>query len=353
MARGGTRGRSVRASGSKNAPHDDAGGRRCCVTPRRRRVCAAARAALDALPVGYHLIYQDWRIGYANPLLCARLGSSPDNLVGRVCWDACPFLADAILRAHYSEAMHDRQSRRFLTFVSDLNGWFEFDLRPHPEGLAGCIREVTAERAAQTECDRLRHEVERLNVRQRDCLRDLLRCRTEGRFRLCVEPAELPAPLPEAMPPAAAKAHDAAFGMLDDPADAAVIPTLPHRLGDLRQRVRAAAQLARLTPEDAQEIAAAASEAAMNAFLHAGGGVAEVRFAPAPGIVQVWITDRGQGIGEEVLRAVAAGAACSTIDSLGQGLCLQTALSDLVYLLTGPCGTTVVLERERPAAYAA
>jgi Anti-sigma regulatory factor (Ser/Thr protein kinase) len=298
-------------------------------------------AALDALPLGYHVVDAEGRVTYLNACLAGRLRRQPEEVLGRVCWEEFPFLARTSVPWHYREALRTGEPRQFVEYLAPMGGWFAFDLAPMPEGLAVSVRDITPEIAAQAECHRLLQENRRLDAENRSYLRDLLLFQTDGRLRLCASRDELPAPLPVQFTGSdeAAAASGAAPG---------VAPLVSDALWSLRQRVREAAALARLSPDDAEELAAASSEAAMNAVVHGDGGVAEVRLAPGPGIVQVWITDRGRGIPPDVLRrAVAAEEGCSTVGSLGQGLRLQACLCDRVCLLTGAEGTTVVLEQQR------
>jgi len=84
----------------------------------------------------------------------------------------------------------------------------------------------------------------------------------------------------------------------------------------------------------------------MNAVRHGGGGEGLVCASVDAGTVQVWIADRGKGISAEALpQALEKGG--STAGSLGHGFFLILRSVDRCYLLTGPGGTTVVLEQNR------
>jgi signal transduction histidine kinase len=83
----------------------------------------------------------------------------------------------------------------------------------------------------------------------------------------------------------------------------------------------------------------------MNAVQHGRGGSGHVHGDPDSGVIQVWIEDQGDGIAEDFIhRAIEQGW---TTGGFGQGFFLMRSCADRIYLLTGPTGTTVVLEQEQ------
>lgn len=83
----------------------------------------------------------------------------------------------------------------------------------------------------------------------------------------------------------------------------------------------------------------------MNAAVHGvdGGGEA---YANERGTVQVWVTDHGRGIDMEHLPRATLERGYTTAGTLGHGFWLMLNTVDRVWLLTGPSGTTVVLEQD-------
>ena len=96
------------------------------------------------------------------------------------------------------------------------------------------------------------------------------------------------------------------------------------------------------------DLVTAASEAGMNAVVHAGSGTGWVS-ASADGTVQVRVEDQGAGIAMENLPKAALARGFSTKATLGHGLKMMLETVDRLYLLTGKEGTTVVLEQGREA----
>jgi hypothetical protein len=82
---------------------------------------------------------------------------------------------------------------------------------------------------------------------------------------------------------------------------------------------------------------------------HAGGGTGRVHGDEATGTVQVWVQDQGPGISGESLHRATLERGYSTGAGFGHGFWLMLRTCDRLYLLTGPTGTTVVLEQERLA----
>jgi anti-sigma regulatory factor (Ser/Thr protein kinase) len=188
--------------------------------------------------------------------------------------------------------------------------------------LVGYQREDAQENA------RLVAELRAAAVRQRRFLREMLASLTGGRFRLCDVPGDLPAPLLPAEPPFA----------LTKPS-----------LSAFRAQVDGVAASAGLPEERRYDLETAVGEAALNAVVHGNGGDGWVRYDPERGIVQVWICDRGPGIGEEALHRAILERGFTTAGTLGHGFFMILKTVDRLYLLTGPHGTTAVLEQGRTA----
>jgi signal transduction histidine kinase len=156
-------------------------------------------------------------------------------------------------------------------------------------------------------------------------LRDILHSVTEGKLNLCDSAADLPARFE---------------------ACSETIPLVPEALSEVRASVVAAASSLNFEDIRMYDLISAASEAAMNAVTHAGGGSATICTDPA-GTVQVWIADHGAGIDLAQLPQATLEKGYTTTGTLGHGFFLILKSVDRLYLLTGPTGTTIVLEQER------
>jgi len=174
-----------------------------------------------------------------------------------------------------------------------------------------------------TERQRAAEALRESEERQRAFFRDVLFSVTEGRLRLCDDRSVLPPPRRP----------------VGDP-----IPLTHETLATLRQRIREAATVAELPAERWHNLLVAAGEAAMNAVVHAGGGVGNVRASAQT--VQVWVRDAGKGITQDVLHRATLERGWTTAGTLGHGFWLMLRTCDRAYMLTGAEGTTVVLEQD-------
>ncbi len=68
---------------------------------------------------------------------------------------------------------------------------------------------------------------------------------------------------------------------------------------------------------------------------------------PLRGKMQVWVKDWGRGIEVEDLPRAALSKGYTTAGSLGHGMKMMLESTDRLWLLTGPHGTTVVMEQDR------
>lgn len=162
---------------------------------------------------------------------------------------------------------------------------------------------------------------------QRGFLREVLASVTEGKLRLCGGTADLPPAL------------EAAWG-------AEIALNGQGGLRDLRCRAVGAAERGGFPEERLHDLVTAVNEAGMNAIVHAGEGLAQVRLSPL-GTVQVRVEDAGHGISLENLPRATLARGFTTAGTLGHGLKLMLQTADRLWLLTGPTGTTVVLEQDR------
>ena len=163
---------------------------------------------------------------------------------------------------------------------------------------------------------------------QRGFLRDVLASVTEGKLRLCDTVDDLP------------PRHGSLQGT----------PLYLHAgtgLSDLRRRTTEAAEAASFPPERIADFITAVNEAGMNAVVHAGAGTVHVSLDADAGLVQVWVEDTGSGITMENLPRATLARGFTTAGTLGHGLKLMLQTTDRLWLLTGPTGTTVVLEQDR------
>lgn len=187
-------------------------------------------------------------------------------------------------------------------------------------------RELVERTKVEAENARLLAEAEANALRQRAFLRDVLASVTGGRLQLCDMPTDLPHPL--------------LFS-------SELVPlTATEGLRQLRHEAQAAAQAVGLSEERGYDLALAVGEAGMNAIVHAGAGIAQVFWDKEKQRVQVRVEDQGSGISVENLPQATLKRGYSTKSTLGHGMKMILQTAGCLWLLTGPTGTTVVLEQD-------
>lgn len=166
---------------------------------------------------------------------------------------------------------------------------------------------------------------DRFAAQQQAFLRDVMLSVTGGRLHLCHAPSDLPVPLRACGEP---------------------IPlAMTGGIRDLRDQARDAAVAQGFADERWHDLVTATSEAAMNAVVHAGGGWGRV--CVGGDTIQVWVEDGGKGIDVAHLPRATLEKGYSSAGTLGHGLKMVLSTADRVFLMTGPTGTTVVLEGDR------
>ncbi len=188
------------------------------------------------------------------------------------------------------------------------------------------LQDVTRLRQTERENMALLEEAKETARKQRVFLREVMASVTEGKLMICDDQADLPVP-------------GAPYGDM-------IILDSTHQLRTSRHLAQDAADALDMPPDRSQNLITAISEAAMNAIVHAGGGTVRV-YTNGENMVQVWIEDQGQGIHLDQLPRATLERGYTTAGSLGHGFWLILRTIDRLYLLTGPAGTTVVLEQHR------
>jgi len=282
------------------------------------RKSAVLEAALDCIITADI----DGRIVEFNPAAEATFGYSRASVLGRLIAETIvpPSLRAAHERglSHYLATGEGPILRQRIEVTAMRQGGEEFPVEiaivPMGEGegrgFTAYLRDITAQRTAA--------------ALQRAFLRDVLASVTEGHLILCDTSADLPAPLLPAHGPIALSRTGG-------------LAALRHQAVDLA---------AGMKEERRHDLVTAVSEAGMNAVTHGGGlGKAWVA-ASETGRVQVRVEDEGHGISLEHLPKATLARGYSTKASLGHGFKMMQQV-DRVYVLTGPTGTTVVLEQDR------
>jgi len=202
------------------------------------------------------------------------------------------------------------------------------DITDRREAEEARLRAERERAEAETERARLAHQLHEADQRQKRMMREMIAGMTTGRLLVCDTPDDLPSLVAD-------------FG-------GAPVALTKTTLGRMRRRVREAGEAAELPKDRLQDLLTAAGEAAMNAVVHGGGGEGSVHQEHK---VQVRVQDHGPGIDEAILHRATLERGFSTrAAGFGHGFWLMVRTADRVFLLTGPGGTTLLLEKEREAS---
>ncbi|MCW3058865.1 MAG: multi-sensor signal transduction histidine kinase [Capsulimonas sp.] len=186
---------------------------------------------------------------------------------------------------------------------------------------------VRQREAVLIENARLVQESANLSQQQRDFHANVLSSITDGRLVLCETPNDLPRAL--------------------ECKETRLSITTSESIPMLRAATVNIAKKCFFPQERVSDLLTAVSEAAMNAFVHAGGGEASVFTSDDGDCIQIWITDRGKGIEYSRLPEAMFRKGYSSAGTLGHGFKMILMFADYVYVMTSPTGTTVVIKQYR------
>jgi serine phosphatase RsbU (regulator of sigma subunit)/PAS domain-containing protein len=124
-------------------------------TTGERAGAARVTRVLEAMPAGFYSLDREWRFTHVNAEAERLLGSSRDELLGRVLWDAFPASVNSIFEESYRSAVHTGLPVSFDAYYpAPLDGWFELRAWPSPDGLSVYFLEVTERRRVQEQAER-------------------------------------------------------------------------------------------------------------------------------------------------------------------------------------------------------
>jgi PAS domain S-box-containing protein len=296
------------------------------------------RTMADSAPVLLWMTGPDGQYTYVNKPWLEFTGRTIDQEIGTGCRDIVhpDDLASCLAAYDGAFGTHEPFQAEYRLLHRDAEWRWVLDTgtpRFNPDGtfagyIGTCV-DVTERKNSEIEREALRKDREELlsqtaaaALQQRGFLRDILYSVTEGKLHLCNTPEDLPTTLPHSTDP---------------------IPVSSDELRRIRHTTLEMAETCTMPDDRTMDLVTSVGEASMNAVVHAGGGIA--RIYAGTDKVQVWIEDKGRGIDLNNLPRATLERGFTTGGSLGHGFFMMLNFCDSLYLLTGPEGTTVVIEQ--------
>jgi two-component system, LuxR family, sensor kinase FixL len=105
---------------------------------------------LESISEAFYGVDAEWRFIYLNRKAEQLWGRKREDLIGKNIWDEFPHGVGTPTYEEMHRALKERQTRRFETFSTFLNAWFEVDIYPTRTGLSVYFRDIHQRKLAQT-----------------------------------------------------------------------------------------------------------------------------------------------------------------------------------------------------------
>jgi PAS domain S-box-containing protein len=286
----------------------------------RRRIASTLESITDA----FVSVDRNWNYTYVNRHAARMLDKRPDQLFGKNIWTESPEAIGRPFQLACVQAMQEQKPIRIEELEDTSGRWFGYQIFPSQDGLSVFFQEVTELKRIGEEKLELMNRVQETAQQQRLFIKDMLSAATDKRLHLCWSEDELPKAL-----------SNCSFST-----DWIAAEELPR----LRSKLREEGERLNYDRNRIQDLIIGASEAALNAIVHGGGGTARICCDP-DGPIQVWFSDHGRGISMHQMPRAVLERGFTTAGTMGHGMKMMMQTVDRIWLLTKSDGTTIVLEQ--------
>jgi two-component sensor histidine kinase len=122
---------------------------------------AGLATILDGIGEGFYAVDRDWRLILFNNDAAKHFRCKPEDVLGRVVWEAFPGTRETSLGRLFFKVMESREAIRSETESIVFKGrWMAFQLFPLGDGLGIVFRDTTDRRIAEEQRDLLVNELE-------------------------------------------------------------------------------------------------------------------------------------------------------------------------------------------------
>jgi PAS domain S-box-containing protein len=115
---------------------------------------ASVARVLEAIPTAFYSLGPDWTFTYVNAEAEHLLGRSREELLGGSIWELFPATVGSDFEANYRRALRENRPVTFEAYYpAPLDGWYELQVWPGPDGLWVYFVDVTAHRQARRQAE--------------------------------------------------------------------------------------------------------------------------------------------------------------------------------------------------------
>ncbi|MEN3294262.1 MAG: hypothetical protein V7642_3515, partial [Burkholderiales bacterium] len=105
-------------------------------------------AMLESIGDAFFSVDRDWRVTYVNRKTAEFVGLTPDEMIGKLVWEAAPGIRLSSVFPYYEKAMASREANFFEAYYEPARAWLEIRAYPFEDGLSVFFHDVTARRKA-------------------------------------------------------------------------------------------------------------------------------------------------------------------------------------------------------------
>ncbi len=136
------------------------------ITERRRAEQGLVEAnrqiteILESISDGFFALDRDWRFVYVNSRAAHNIGFEPEEMVGEVIWEKCPFALGNRHEEAYRQVMETRQPTEFeMKSARGTEQWYSMRVYPSASGISVFWTDITEAKRTEAERERLLEEV--------------------------------------------------------------------------------------------------------------------------------------------------------------------------------------------------
>jgi len=133
------------------------------------------RTILESLTDSFVALDKDWRFAYLNPAGERSLRRPASEVIGKIIWEAYPYLVGTSLESNYRRVMAENVAVSFEEFAASNNRWYDVTAYPSSDGLSVYFRDVTDRMRSQQALQQLNEDLKQFTYAASHDLREPVR----------------------------------------------------------------------------------------------------------------------------------------------------------------------------------